>query len=342
MKKLKISFLLLFLCFNVFSQTSEAIDKLIQEEMQTTKIPGLALAIIKEGKLIKKTSYGLANVETQTPVNSSTIFKIASISKPMIAMAIMTLVEDGKIKLDDPVSKYLNNTPESWSKITIRHFLSHTSGVIRESPTFDPFEIQADSLVIQGAYNEPLRFAPGEKYEYCNVGYYSLADIIRKVSGKFWPEYIKKRIFSPAEMHTTQPTNFSEIIPNRANAYYLEDGKLQNNFSFLTLRPSGAFLSTLDDLILWDAAINQKNLLSKQSYQTMWTPFKLNDGKDSVYGLGWALDGKKVRHGGSLNGFKSEYVRYNDGELAIIILANLDQAIPNKIADKVAELYLGK
>lgn len=342
MKKLKVFLLLILVCFNVFSQTSEAIDKLIQEEMQTTKIPGLALAIIKDGKLIKKTGYGLANVETQTPVNSSTVFKIASVSKPMIAMAIMTLVEDGKVKLDDPVSKYLSNTPESWSKITVRHFLSHTSGVIRESPTFDPDEIQADSLVIQGAYNEPLRFTPGEKYEYCNVGYYSLADIIRKVSGKTWAEYIKEKIFAPAQMFSSRPTNFSEIIPNRANAYYMENGILQNNFSFFTLRPSGAFLSTLDDLILWDAAINSKQLLSKQSYQSMWTPFKLNNGKDSVYGLGWALDGKKVRHGGSLNGFKSEYVRYNDGELAIIILTNLDQAVPNKIADKVAGLYLGE
>lgn len=336
--------LLFFWTIAVSAQVSDKTDSLMLAEMQKAGIPGAALAVIKDGKVIKKGSYGLANVETRTPVSSATVFKIASISKPMIAMGIMMLAEEGKLKLDDPVGRYLPTPPESWKPITIRHFLSHTSGVVRESPGFDGFLIQPDTNVIKAAYQEPLRFTPGEKYEYCNVGYYSLAEIIRAVSGKPWHEYLAEKIFRPLGMNATRTTSFTEIVPDRANAYSLRDGKLLNEIPFITLRPSGAFLSSLDDLIQWNGALTKRQLLKPGSYDAIWRPFRLNNGTDSVYGLGWNIDRpdnrRRVRHGGSLNGFKSEFVYYRDDRLTVILLTNLDEAVPARIAGKVAELYL--
>ena len=337
-------FLLLSWTVAANAQVTDPVDSLITAEMISARIPGAALAVIKDGKVVKKEGYGLANVETQTSVSPVSVFKIASISKPMIAMGVMMLAEEGKLKLDDPVSRYLPATPESWKAITIRHFLSHTSGVVRESPGFDGYLIQPDTNVIKAAYGEPLRFTPGEKYEYCNVGYYSLAEIIRVVSGKPWHEFLGERIFRPLNMTDTRTTSFTEIVPNRVNAYTLENGKPENAVPFFTLRPSGAFLSSLRDLILWNEALTQRRLLKPESYNAIWTPFKLNNGTDSEYGLGWSIDRKnnrsRVRHGGSLNGFKSEFVYYRGAELTVILLTNLDEAVPARIAEKVAELYL--
>lgn len=345
MKSLPVKKLIFFLFLTLTARAQVAsADSLILAEMQKTGIPGVVLAVIKDGKVVQKSGYGLANVETQTPVSAASVFKIASISKPMIAMGIMMLSEEGRLRLDDPVSKYLPSTPETWKPVTIRHFLSHTSGVVRESPGFDGYLIQPDTNVIKAAYKEPLRFTPGEKYEYCNVGYYSLAEIIRFVSGKPWQEFLTERIFGPLGMTATRTTSFTDIVPHRANAYSLQRGKLENTFPFLTLRPSGAFLSSLDDLIRWNEALTRQQLLKPESYQAMWTPFRLNNGSDSEYGLGWSIDRQnnrsRVRHGGSLNGFKSEFVHYRDERLTVIVLTNLNEAVPAGIAGKVAELYL--
>jgi CubicO group peptidase (beta-lactamase class C family) len=336
-------FLQLSFIFNVSAQ-SEKVDEYIKAEMQKRNIPGLSLAVVKEGKVIKMNGYGLANIETNVPVTTETVFKIGSLSKPIIAEGIMMLVEEGKISLDDKVSKYLENTPESWKDISVRNLLSHTSGIIREAPGFDPAKIQPDADVIKTAYSLPLRFTPGEKYEYCNVGYFSLAEIIHKVSGKSWGDFLTERIFKPLEMNATRTTTFSEIVPNRSNAYTLQNGKLQNSEVYLALRPSGAFLSTVSDLAKFEAALYSAKFLRSETRKLMWTPFKFNDGKDSVYGLGWRIDDingrKQIHHGGSLNGFKSEFARFPDDKITVIILTNLNEAMPSEIAVGVAGFYI--
>ncbi len=332
------------LVLSVAAQTVDKIDEYVKNEMQRRNIPGLSLAVVKEGKIIKAKGYGMANVELNVPVTTETIFKIGSVSKPIIAMGIMLLVEEGKIGLDDKISNYLENTPDTWKDITIRHLLSHTSGIIREAPGFDPEKIQSDADVIKTAYPLPLRFVPGEKYEYCNVGYFSLAEIIRKVSGKSWSEFLTERMFKPFGMNVTRTTNFSEIIPNRANAYSFSNGKLSNNEVYLALRPSGAFLSNVLDLAKLEVALDSKDFLKPETRKLMWTPFKFNDGQNSVYGLGWTLDqvkGKKrVHHGGSLNGFRSEFARFTDDRMTIIVLTNLNEANPSELATGIASLYI--
>jgi len=344
-KRILLSFLSIVLLISSNSaQKPDKVDEFIQTEMQKQHIPGVALAVIRDGKVIKSKGYGAANVETNTPVTNETVFKIGSISKPIIAMGIMLLVEEGKISLDDKVGKYLDGTPDTWKDITVRHLLSHTSGIIREAPGFDPGKIQPDADVIKTAYQSPLVFTPGEKYQYCNVGYFSLAEIIRQVSGKPWGEFLTERIFKPFGMNSTRTTTFDEIIPNRANGYSFSGSKLSNAEVYLALRPSGAFLSTISDLIKLENALAERSFLKAETRKMMWTPFKFNDGKDSNYGLGWTIDKvngrNRIGHGGSLNGFKSYFARFVDDGITVIVLTNLAQVDPSELSKGVAAQYI--
>lgn len=340
-----LSFLSFFLFVSsVSAQAADKIDDFVKSEMQKQHIPGVSLAIIKNGKIIKIKGYGLANVETNVPVTTETVFKIGSISKPIIAMGIMLLVEEGRISLDDKVSKYLEGTPESWKDITIRNLLSHTSGIVREAPGFNPAKIQSDIDVIKTAYPLPVNFTPGEKYEYCNVGYFSLAEIIRRVTGKTWGEFLTERIFKPLGMNSTRTTTFDEIVPHRANAYSFIGNKLKNAEVYSAVRPSGAFLSTILDLAKLEAALNGTSFLKPESRKLMWTPFKFNDGKNSIYGLGWRIDEvngrKRIGHGGTLNGFKSHFARFVDDGITVIVLTNLEQVDSSEFSSKIAALYI--
>lgn len=326
------------------AQATDQVDDFIQAQMRAQHIPGVALAVIKDGKVIKTRGYGLANVETNTPVTAETVFKIGSISKPIIAMGIMFLVEDGKIALDDKVSKYLEGTPETWKDITVRHLLSHTSGIIREAPGFDGARTRREADVIATAYPLPLNFQPGDKYEYCNVGYFALAEIIHKVTGKAWGEFLSERIFQPLGMTSTRTTTFDAVIPHRADAYAFANNKLTNARITFAVRPSGAFLSTLSDLIKLEAALNGKGFLKPETRKAMWTPFRFNDGKDSMYGLGWRIEEingiKRIGHGGNLDGFKSFYARFVNEGLSIIVMTNLDQVDFYQLSKDVAAHYI--
>lgn len=344
-KRLLLPLLSIFLLISSASaQATDKVDDFIKAQMQTQHIPGVALAVIKDGKVIKARGYGLANVETNTPVTAATVFKIGSMSKPIIAMGIMFLVEDGKISLDDNVGKYLEGTPATWKDITIRHLLSHTSGIIREAPGFDGARAQSDADVIKTAYPLPLNFHPGEKYEYCNVGYFSLAEIIRKATGKPWSEFLSERIFAPLGMSSTRTTTFDDIVPNRADAYSFANNKLTNAGITRAIRPSGAFLSTLSDLVKLEAALNGKGFLKPVTRKAMWTPFKLNDGRDSIYGLGWRIEDingiKRIGHGGNLDGFKSFYARFVNEGLTVIVMTNLDQVDFYQFSKDIAAHYI--
>src|SRR5262245_61663762 len=260
---------------------ADKVDDYVKAEMQKQHVPGLSLAVIKDGKVIKVEGYGLANVELNVPASPESVYKIGSVSKQFIATGIMLLMQEGRISLTDPVSKFLEGTPDTWKEITVRHLLTHTSGIVREAPGFDPMKIQPDADVIKTAYPLPLRFAPGEKWEYCNVGYFTLAEIIHKVSGKSWPDYLKERVFAPLEMNATRTTTMTDIVPNRAGGYIWRNGNQQNADVFFALRPSGAFLSTVLDLAKWDAALYTDRLLKQSARDQMWTRVKLNNGTSS-------------------------------------------------------------
>jgi CubicO group peptidase (beta-lactamase class C family) len=319
-------------------------DDRIKAQMDFFHLPGLSLVVIKDGQVIKSRGYGLANVERRLPAQPDTVYKIGSVSKQFIATGIMLLVQDGRLGIDDPVSRHLKNAPASWALITIRHLLTHTSGLIRESPAFDPLKVQSDADVIRGAYSAPLRFAPGEKWEYSNLGYYTLAEIIRLASGQPWSEYLEAKVFMPAGLATTLPTNTTKSVPNKAIGYSGDDNARVAP-DWTALRPSGAFLSTVLDLAKWDALLYTDRILSDATRQQMWAPVRLNNGATAPYGFGWHVDTvngyRRLRHGGGIPGFAAEFVRFPELGLTLIGLTNGDDVDMASIVNGIAAvLYL--
>lgn len=323
---------------------ADGVDDYVKAQMERQHVPGISIVVIKDQKIIKSMGYGLANVELNVAATPETVYKIGSVSKQFIATGVLLLVQDGKISLDDNVSKFLDGTPDAWKPITIRHLLTHTSGIVREAPGFDPLKIQNDADVIKTAYSLPLRFTPGEKYEYCNVGYFTLAEIISKVGGKPWPDFLHERVFAPLGMNSTRTTNMTELVTNRANGYVWRNGQFQNSAIYFALRPSGAFLSTVLDLAKWEAALEAGTILKKPTLDQAWTPVKLNNGNTHPYGFGWDLapvaGHKQINHGGSLPGFRAQLTRFVDDKLTVVVLTNGDNANAAAIAIGVANLYI--
>jgi CubicO group peptidase (beta-lactamase class C family) len=346
MKKLLI---LLFLPSLAFAQV-DSTDIIVKRMMDQQKIVGLSLAVVKNGRPVVNKGYGLANVELNTPVTSETVIRLGSVSKQFFSTAIMKLMEEGKLSIEDPVHKFFPDAPETWRPIKIKNLMSHTSGLQREGPAYDMFEVQSDLIVIKSAYNLPLDFKTGEKYQYCNLAYFMLAEIIRQVSSMPWQNYIHDKLFVPAGMKDSHMTDFYRIIPNRASGYMHRHDTLVNAPAMLAIRPSGGFLSTTSDMIKWEKTIAEKKIiLKKENWEKLWQAFiKMSDEPDSkaYYGFGWAMDEYKghkiVTHGGANPGFRSVYIRFVTDDLSIIILTNTDEADPHAVGFALADYYLRK
>jgi D-alanyl-D-alanine carboxypeptidase len=318
-------------------------DDYIKAQMDDFHLPALSVAVVKNGEIVKAEGYGLADRDRKIPATRDTVYKIGSVSKQFIATGIMLLVQENRISLNDPIGKYLDGSPASWAPITIRHVLTHTSGLVRESPAFSPFTNRPDADLIRALHAVPLRFRPGEKWEYSNSGYIALAEIIRSVTRQAWTEYLHEKIFTPAGMNATLPTNTSASVPNRALGYTGDDNQRKAD-EWRALRASGAFLSTVLDLAKWDALLYTDRILNDASRRQMWTAVRLNNGTTDPYGLGWHVDSFRRRlrvwHGGGLPGFTSHLVRFVDDGLTVVVLANGDDSDMASIANGVAALYL--
>lgn len=320
------------------------VDEVVSAAMQKQRIPGAALAVLKDGRVIHASGYGLANMEIGVPVNAETVFKIGSVSKQFIAAGILILEQDGKLSVDDLVSKHIPDVPPSWRTITLRHLLSHSAGLVRESPTFHPFRAQPDINLIRATYNVPLDHPVGSKYQYSNIGYFTAAEVIRRVSGRDWGEFLGERIFRPLSMNATRVTTIEEVVRNRADSYVWTKDRYVNAPDNIAVRPSGALLSTVLDLARWDAALNTEVPLTRQSREKMWTPVIATGSGDATYGLGWQMGvrgGRRtIHHGGSLGGFKSHFARFPDSGYSFIVLTNLVSADPGAILWEVADTFV--
>ena len=319
-------------------------DDFIKEQLDQFELPGLSLAVIRNGQIIKSQGYGFADKDRKIPATPETIYRIGSVSKQFIATGIMLLVQDKRLRLDDPVGKYLENTPSSWAPMRIRHLLTHTAGLVRESPAFSPSKNLSDAELLRAVHKVPLRFTPGEKWEYSNTGYVALAEIIRIVAGQPWSDYLNQKVFGPAGMPVTLPTNTKAAVPNRAQGYGGRDNARKVD-DWVALRPSGAFLSNVLDLAKWEALLYTDKILSEASRREMWTRVRLNNASTHPYGLGWHVETggtkrRRIWHGGGLPGFTSHFVRYLDDKLSVIVLSNGDDSDMGAIATGVAELYL--
>jgi D-alanyl-D-alanine carboxypeptidase len=341
-RRIAVTFILLLLVATV--ARADQIDDYVKAQMKVFALPGISLVIVEDGKIAKMAGYGMSDVARGTPATPETVYKIGSVSKQFIATAIMLLAQDGRLKVDDPVSRYLEGTPAAWQPITIRHLLTHTGGIVRESPAFDPNKDKSDAEIIRAAYAEPLRFPPGSKWEYCNVGYFALAEIVTRVSGQPWPRFMHERVFKPAEMMVTAPTNIKPTLPNRALGYAGKDNQRPAD-EWVALRASGAFLSTVVDLAKWEALLYTNNVLSDASRREMWTPVQLSDGATHPYGFGWHTQTLKngrnvVWHGGGLPGFTSYFGRFINERVTVILLTNGGDGDVGGMANGVADIYL--
>ena len=339
------------------SAQNESINRYVAAEMTRQRIPGVEVGIYRNGKVVLAKGYGAANVELQVPVRSVTVMQSGSVGKQFTATAIMMLVEQDKVGLDDSIAKYFPDAPESWRQIAVKNLLSHTSGLAeyssdeRTGPTGDFYlrlDFTEDELV-KKIEKLPIEFKAGDKWDYRNTNYLLLGALIRRVTGQFYGDYLRQRIFAPLGMKSTRIISDRDIILNRAAGYEIEAGKLKNQ-AFVS--PSfnstadGALYFNVIDLEKWDRALYGTTLLTKASLEQMWTPFVLNNGRvnSAGYGLGWNIgeqNGHRViHHSGAWQGFTCYIARYVNDGLTVVVLTNLDElhSEPDNIAKVIAGL----
>ena len=312
------------------------IDEYIKAEMEKRRIPGLALAVIQHGAVIKMQGYGLANVELDVPVTPDTVFELASVTKQFTATAIMLLVEEGKVGLDDPIRQYLSHTPDAWKGITVRHLLTHTAGLASLETGFRALYtggVRANyttAEMFEAATKDPMSFEPGERWQYSDVGYFLLGMILEKASGQRYREFVTERFFQPLGMTASSVLDQWAILKNRASGYTLRDGQLVHirRISQVELPSHYGIFSTVKDLVKWEAALTGGKVVKLSSLDQMWTPVKLNDGTSHPYGFGWGVDERRghrlISHTGITG---TEYSRFPDDGLTVIVLTNLGRRI---------------
>ena len=338
--------LMLILVLLASSVFADRIDQRIKAEMQRDRIPGVALAVMTDGKAVKAQGYGLANVELNVPATKDTVFEIGSITKQFTATLILRLAEENKLRLDDKVRQHLPQAPASWNGVTLRHLLNHTSGITNYNnlPGLETrMKLKADTFLKEIA-PYPLMFAPGEAWSYCNSAYNTLGYVIERATGRSYWQVLKANIFAPCGMTVSQSRDQGVVITNRASGYEFEKGQLVNRDADLTdVFAAGAIVSTVVDLMKWDPA----KLLSQSSYEEMCNPTRLNNGTTVQYGLGLRVEDykghKNIGHGGSTSGFSASYQRFPEDKLTVIVLCNLGKrGVATDLAHAVADLYFTK
>jgi CubicO group peptidase (beta-lactamase class C family) len=329
--------------------TSDAVAQYVKAEMERQHIPGVALLVSRNGEPVRAQGFGFSNLELQVPVKPETLFQSGSVGKQFTATAIMMLVEEGKISLDDSITKYFPDAPASWKPVTVRHLLSHTGGFTDYPKNFDFRRDRGEDELLKVVEAIPLAFPPGTNWSYSNLGYLTLGILIHRVTGTFYGDVLQVRIFRPLGMQTTRIINEADIIPNRSAGYRLVKGELKNQewiSPVLNTTADGSLYFSILDLAKWDASLYTEKLLKRSSLDQMWTVVKLNDGQPNSghYGFGWeitsSLGRRLIDHDGAWQGFKTQISRYVDDKLTVVVLANLAEADPGKIAEHVAELYL--
>jgi CubicO group peptidase (beta-lactamase class C family) len=318
--------------------------------MAERHIPGAAVAVVKGGRVVRMKGYGVASLEFGVPVTTDTVFEIGSVSKQMTAAGVMLLVQDGKVKLDERISKYLPNTPEAWRDVTVRHLMTHTSG-IKSYSSLEGFELAQRMTIddfIKKLSPHPLEFTPGEKNIYSNSGFNLLAYIIETQSGKKYIDFMRERIFTPLGMTRTFDRDPKNIIRLRASGYEWIDGQHSGRDGDLTdLMGAGSIVSTIEDMTKWEAALRGDKLLNAESKKQIWTQFTFNNGKLSPYGLGWRIgdvrEHKLISHSGQTAGFGAAIHRYVGDDVTVIALTNLGEVgMGTLIALDVAKQYIPK
>ncbi len=327
---------------------ADPVDDIVAAEMRQQHIAGASVAVVRDGAVMKAGGYGMANLEHAVRATADTVYQSGSIGKQFTAGLVMLLVQDRRLQLDAPVSKYLDDVPDAWKQITIRHLLTHTAGLAEDDPAIDLRKDYTETALLRSAYRMPMIAAPGEKWSYSNSGYQILGFICSRVGGKFYGDQLRERIFTPLGMGT-RIISERQIVPHRAAGYDLVNGEWLNQewvSPSINTTADGSLYLTVHDLARWSIALEKDSPLSAAIKTASWTPARLNGGALTTYGFGWEIGTRNARryvhHTGSWQGFKSYIIRLLDDRLAVIVLANSSNAEPLLIGQRIVDFYLPK
>jgi D-alanyl-D-alanine carboxypeptidase len=331
------------------------IDARVAKRMTETQTPGMAVAVISTGNVVHSKGYGIANVELRAPVTRDSVFNLASTTKTFSALAVLRLTEEGKLSIDDPISKYFDQIPDTWRPITVRQLINNTSGIpsftsLTESPCNaggDPRQYNRGDAI-----NEvtclPLEFPPGEKWKYGDTGFYLAGMLIEKLSGEKYESYLERVVLAPLKMNQTRLISYDEVIPNRVSGYNIRDGKLRNanRFDFEEFS-NGGLMSSLEDMTRFEQAFLTTRILKQGSIDTMLANAKLSSGEPVVqYGLGIGLTPykgeRRFGHTGGGFGFATAFTHFPDHRVTVIVLANAEQEDIGNFANSIAEIFFSR
>lgn len=314
--------------------------------------PGATVIVTRDGKPVFRKAYGMANIEHGIALKPEMSLRLGSITKQFTAVGILMLADQGKLAVSDDIRKFLPDYPTQGRTVTIEHLLTHTSGIKSYTDMASYRQGMRTDMTVQAVIdlfkNEPFAFEPGERYAYNNSGYFLLGAIIEKVSGMSYADFMAKHIFEPLGMKNTAYDSNELIIPNRANGYSRREGKVRNTAYLSLSQPyaAGALLSSVDDLMLWDAAITSGKLLKPDTWKQAFTPYKPKTGEAPGYGYGWfmrSIQGQPaIEHGGAINGFNTYAVRLPQDKVYVALLSNEDSASRAYIGEKIAAIAIGK
>jgi CubicO group peptidase (beta-lactamase class C family) len=333
------------------AQLATEIDAILDAEFLKDQ-PGAAVIVLHNGEPLYTSARGLANLELDVPMTRDMLFRIGSMTKQFTAAAIMLLVEEGRISLDDDITRFLPDYPTQGTTITVEHLLTHTSGIrsYTDMPGWMETEIIRPMTVdelIDGFKNEPMDFRPGEEFRYNNSGYILLGAIIEKVSGQSYADFLQKRIFDPLHMVHSRYGDHSAVVKNRAAGYDGSPGNWQNARYLDMSQPyaAGALLSTVEDLGKWNTALFAGKVVGHESLQRMTTDYRLNNGSLAGYGCGLVPGDvrghKSVSHGGGIFGFVTHGICLPDDDLYVAVLCNCTARDPAAIANRIAAAAAG-
>jgi CubicO group peptidase (beta-lactamase class C family) len=327
------------------------IDSLIQSEFKDKNGLGGVFMVAKNGKPIYQKAFGKANLELEVNLTTESVFQIGSMTKQFTAIAILMLEEQGKLNVQNPIAQYIPDYPAG-DKITIHHLLTHTSGIRDFTKMKTLREISnkemSPKMLVDFFKNEPVDFAPGEKFDYNNSGYVLLGYLIELVSGGTYEDFIRENIFKKVGMNQSNYATDRQIINKRAYGYHKKEFGYVNKtvINFSVPFSSGSLMSSANDMLKWQNALNQNVLLKPENTQKAFSKYKLNSGETFTYGYGWhlkELNGKPVReHGGSIFGFKSMGVYIPSEDIYVLGLTNCDCNSPTQLTRDIAVLALNK
>jgi len=341
-------------CTNVDRPSENLTNKIdsLLKEWNTNYTPGAAISILKDGKLIFKKGYGMSNLEHDIPINSSTIFHIASESKQFTDFCIVLLAQQGKLSLNDDIRKYLPELPDFGKKITIKNLIYHTSGLRDQWQLLSISGTRIDDVIKQNhilkliSKQQRLNFEPGERFIYCNTGYTLLAEIVEEVSGLTLREFAKKEIFEPLGMEDTHfHDNYKEIVKNRAYSYEPKDSITfeKSILSFSTVGATSLF-TTVEDESKWLKNYFTGQVGGQDALDQMHELAILNSGEELSYSFGLMTDTykgwRRIGHGGTDAGYKSYTVRFPEDNLGIVVFSNISNFNPRLMAMKIADIFL--